>query len=116
MSYKNNIHLSKTELSIIIDIVMDAIHSYEDSKSRIGIYNNTYINLLCKSLEKMNQEHQRLNGGFELDWKYILGKCKHYLKEISRDRILVLNNKHIVKTDFVDISDFNRWEKIRTYN
>ena len=112
---KNNIHLSKTELSIIIDIVMDAINNYEDSKSRVGIYNNTYINLLCKSLAKMNQEYQRLNGGFELDWKYISGKWKNYLKEISRDKILELNNRHVVKTKFHDLADFNRWEKVRTF-
>ena len=116
MSYKNNIHLSKNELKVLIDCIETKLNSYVESKDDREILNNSYINILFNAASKIYEKQNEMSGHMQLDWDSIVNKWKNEVAEISRDKILKLNNKHIVKTDFLDMSDFNRWEKIRTYN
>ena len=47
--------------------------------------------------------------------QHLSEKLANELSINSQSKILECNLNHDVKTDFKDLADFNRWEKIRTY-
>ena len=64
---------------------------------------------------KIANKHDELARYSYINHDKVINSWKNELMEKSRDKILEFNNNHNVKTNFFDITDFNRWEKIRTY-
>ena len=114
MKHKNNIHLSKNELSIIINSLLEHIKKELVDQSD-WVLNLSQIKLIKSTFIKVNEKHRELGGKNLFDIKIISDHFESELCEKSRDKMLKFNNDHIVKTDFIDFTDFNRWEKIRTY-
>lgn len=114
MGYKNNIHLSKNELFIIQDMIGLYIENKINDNSN-SVLNYSVINLIKNIYLKIANKHDELSRYNYINHDKVINSWKNELMEKSRDKILEFNNNHNVKTDFYDITDFNRWEKIRTY-
>ena len=121
MKYKKNIHLSHTQLLIIHGLIQDStlqyINSLQPDKDIDGlenIWNASYINIYFKLFEKINYYLSKRDSFYYHNPDYYK-LWKDRVSECSRDKILLLNSEHSVTTEFRDLADFNRWEKVRTF-
>tara|TARA_R100001440_G_scaffold74595_1_gene100256 strand:+ start:452 stop:826 length:375 start_codon:yes stop_codon:yes gene_type:complete len=120
MKYQENIHLSNTQLTMLNDLCEQYIYNYleEDSNknynSKSKVLNESFINIFTDMFKKIREKLSERDCFYEIHSSTIQEK-KENMKEVSRDKILYMNSNHIVKTDFYDLADFNRWEKIRTF-
>tara|TARA_R110000787_G_scaffold170399_3_gene283097 strand:- start:611 stop:976 length:366 start_codon:yes stop_codon:yes gene_type:complete len=111
--YKNNIHLSKRETGILAEILREHIDNKSRNTDPDEICNLIFINTLERLFIKLNEKVCFNNGWMELNWEWIFQKRKTELIRNNRDKMLELNAKHIVKTDYEDIGHFNSYEKLK---
>ena len=111
--YKNNIHLSKRETGILTEIFREYIDNTTKNTDPDEICNLIVINTLERLFIKLNEKVCIDNGWMELDWEHIFQERKTKLIRNNRDKMLELNAKHIVKTDYQDIGHFNSYEKLK---
>lgn len=112
-NYENNIHFSKTEITILSEIINDYIKSEQDCKNPQRISNLTRINALGRLYKKINEKHYINKGWGNLDWNYIFDKWKIDLIRINRDKLLEIQSKHIVRSEYKDIHHLNAYEKLK---
>ena len=112
-NYENNIHFSKTEITILSEIINDYIKSEQDCKDPQRISNLTRINALGRLYKKINEKHYINKGWGNLDWNYIFDKWKIDLIRINRDKLLEIQSKHIVRSKYKDIHHLNSYEKLK---
>ena len=105
-------NLSKTE----INILSNAFNYYTKNLcDKSDALNNSHIKAIAKLYKKLNEQKYKMNGWGQLPWQYLSEKLANELSINSQSKILECNLNHDVKIDFKDLADFNRWEKIRTY-
>jgi len=112
MNYKKNIHFSKREINILSNVFMEYIKSLDNENNCINLSN---IKAIARIYEKLFKHKYKMNAWGQLPWQYLSEKIVEDLCINSQNKILEYNLNHDVKTDFQDLADFNRWEKIRTY-
>jgi hypothetical protein len=112
-NYENNIHLSRTEITILTEIISDYIKNDIDCKDPQRISNLTRINALGRLYKKINEKHYMNKGWGNLDWDYIFNKWKIDLIRANRDKLLQIQSKHIVRSEYKDIHHLNAYEKLK---
>jgi len=111
--YKNNIHLSKRETGVLTEVLREYIDNKIKNTDPEAINNLIFINTLERLFVKLNEKHWSDNGWMTLDWDHIFQRRKVKLIRNNRDKMLELNAKHIVKTNYEDIRHFNSFEKLK---
>ena len=110
--------LSQTQLSQLDNILRNHFYYYSNPNVKHDsdtIYNESYINIMFDAWKKINHSITQRTSPYGKYNKHFFEERKNNCRETSRDKILKLNSRHKVKTDFYDLADFNRWEKIRTF-
>ena len=111
--YDNNIHISKTEITILTEIISDYIRNDINCKDPRRISNLIRINALGRLYTKLNEKNNTNHGWGNLDWEYIFNKWKTDLIRVSRDKLLQIQSKHIVRTKYKDLHHLNSYEKLK---
>ena len=120
MKYQENIHLSNTQLKMLNTLCKEYILNYlkedrsKNYNSKTKVLNDSYINIFIDMYKKIRYKLSERDCFYEI-YEDDVQQIKENMKEVSRDKVLHMNNKHYVKTNFDNFSDFNRWEKIRTF-
>lgn len=120
MKYQENIHLSNTQLKMLNTLCKEYIRNYlkvdcsENYNSKTIVLNDSYINIFIDMFKKIRYKLSERDCFYEI-YEDDVQEIKDNMKEVSRDKVLHMNNNHYVKTNFDNFSDFNRWEKIRTF-
>ena len=120
MKYQENIHLSNTQLKMLNTLCKEYIRNYlkvdcsENYNSKTKVLNDSYINIFIDMFKKIRYKLSERDCFYEI-YENDVQEIKDNMKEVSRDKILHMNSNHNVKKDFDDLADFNRWEKIRTF-
>ena len=120
MKYQENIHLSNTQLKMLNTMCKQYIYDYlkdenvKNYNSKTKVLNDSYINIFIDMFKKIRYKLSERDCFYEI-YESDVKEIKDNMKEVSRDKVLHMNNKHYVKTNFDNLSDFNRWEKIRTF-
>ena len=110
--------LSQTQLDMLDTMIDNLFYYYSNPDEKPieePIYNESYINIMFDAWKKINDSLSRRTRPYNHRDKQWYETRKNDCRETSRDKILELNNKNIVKTDFYDLHHFNSWEKIRTF-
>jgi len=120
LKYQENIHLSNTQLKMLNTMCKQYIYDYlkdenvKNYNSKTKVLNDSYINIFIDMFKKIRYKLSERDCFYEI-YESDVKEIKDNMKEVSRDKVLHMNNKHYVKTNFDNLSDFNRWEKIRTF-
>jgi len=96
----------------IYDYLKD--ENVKNYNSKTKVLNDSYINIFIDMFKKIRYKLSERDCFYEI-YESDVKEIKDNMKEVSRDKVLHMNNKHYVKTNFDNLSDFNRWEKIRTF-
>ncbi len=112
-NYENNIHLSKTEIRLLSEIINEHIKNDIDDNDPQRISNLTRINALGRLYIKVNEKDYTNHGWGNLDWNYIFDKWKIDLIRVNRDKLLEIQSKHIVRSKYKDIHHLNSYEKVK---
>lgn len=111
--YNNNIHISKTEMSVLSEIISEYVTSTIDCKDPQKISNLTRINALGRLFVKIFKKDFSNKGYMMLDWDYIFENRKIDLIRTNRDKLLEIQSKHIIRTEYADLHHFNSYEKLK---
>ena len=112
-NYEKNIHLSKTEISLLSEIINEHIKNEVDDNDPQRISNLTRINALGRLYVKVNEKHYTNHGWGNLDWNHIFDKWKIDIIRTNRDKLLEIQSKHIVRSKYKDIHHLNAYEKLK---
>jgi aspartyl/asparaginyl beta-hydroxylase (cupin superfamily) len=111
--YNNNIHISKTEMSVLSEIMSDYVNNTIDCKDPQKISNLIRINAIARLCIKIFTKDY-LNKGYMMpDWEYIIKNWKIKMIRTNRDKLLEIQSKHIILTEYKDLHHFNSYEKLK---
>jgi len=111
--YNNNIHISKTEMSVLSEIMSDYVNNTIDCKDPQKISNLIRINAIARLCIKIYTKDYFNKGYMMPDWEYIIKNLKIKMIRTNRDKLLEIQSKHIILTEYKDLHHFNSYEKLK---